>query len=113
LKAGSWEVSSDAREPNSGWAPSLAKLVAGLEAPKTPTQGAKVDLPTDFDRYPRQVILFYNGAEHREFKRLVGELAEKFGTKNQSDTVLCSLKALMTVPKRFRVKAPRELHNGV
>jgi len=58
------------------------------------------DFLSNLDAYGRQVVLYYDGSEHREFKRLVGELAEKFGTKTQSYTVLYSLKALMTVPKR-------------
>src|SRR5579864_514966 len=62
-----------------------------------PTEGFLSNL----DAYPKQVILYYSGAEHADFKRLVGELAEKFGAKNQSDTVLTSLRALMSVPRRF------------
>lgn len=58
---------------------------------------------SNLDDYPRQVILCYSAGEHREFKRLVGELAEKLGTGNQSDTILCAVRALMSVPQRFRV----------
>ena len=57
-------------------------------------QKPKADLPSDFDAYTRQVILYYSGPEHRELKELVGVLAQRFGTKNQSDTVLCALRAL-------------------
>lgn len=54
--------------------------------------------PTGFlanvDDYGRQVCLYFNGPEHREFKSLTKELARNLGTRNQSDTVLASLRKL-------------------
>jgi hypothetical protein len=53
---------------------------------------------SNIDKYARQVILYYNGAEHREFKRLIGEAADRLETTNQSDTLLCVLRTLALTP---------------
>ncbi len=57
------------------------------------------DFLSNLDAYGRQAVLYYSGPEHREFKELTGELVQRFGTKNQSDTVLFALRALMSVSK--------------
>jgi hypothetical protein len=66
------------RNPNVGdrQAPTVESLIANLDA------------------YGRQVYLYYNGTEHREFKQLVRELGQSLGTKNQTDTVLKALRRL-------------------
>jgi hypothetical protein len=60
------------------------------QKPRPPRDG----FLSNIDAYARQVILTYNLAEHREFKRLIGEAAARLETKNQSDTVLCALRTL-------------------
>ena len=45
-----------------------------------------------FDRYTRMVQLFYNGPGKREFDRLVQTLGQRYGTKNQSQTVIEALR---------------------
>jgi hypothetical protein len=51
----------------------------------------------------KPLLLLYESQEHREFRELTDELAQRFKTANQSDTVLFALRALMSVPKRLRV----------
>lgn len=48
----------------------------------------------NFDAYGRNVNLYFNGPEYREFKALTRELARALGTRNQTDTVLAALRRL-------------------
>lgn len=58
--------------------------------------------------YVRQVQLYYNEAQERQFRELVSGLAKRYGTENLSDTVLRALQNVnngipATIPESSKV----------
>lgn len=56
----------------------------------------------DVDAYGCEVKLFLNGEQAREFRRIVAQLKDDFGTKNQTDTVLEALRQIAAANRERR-----------
>lgn len=61
----------------------------------------------DTDVYGREVKLFLNGQQAREFKRIVTALQEDFGTANQTDTVIEALRRISATNRTERLVTRR------